>query len=336
MGAPHHKRAEVIHWDVETVMTTVTQWLPAGDSRLGTQYTQGSGGDQSSYHPYGNTAESSAASSTTLATSTTSSSSSVAGAATSVSAAYIPVSSALSSSATVSPISNQQAAVVPVASTTSSTTVSSTSSVIPTSDTPTQTATTQAAYSTPAPASSTPLSSSAPPASSSAASSSGSSGSGTASYLNGHCSGPDNTCSGDLTTYTAGTGTCGFTDSDSDMIVALSRRSWEAVSAKTDYMTGNMLCSFCSKKISITLNGNTQIGTIRDKCDGNQCANVTVSVPTARLEISLIVANVVKANHEYDIDLSTALFTAIGGTAARGRYSPAVNGGNDIVTWYFL
>ena len=263
IGAPHHKRAQVIHWDVETVLTTVTQWLPSGDPRLGhedAQYTQPPGGDHSAYYWNGSPAESSATPSTTLTTSTTPSSSFVDSPTTSAPAAYSLTSSAQAqaSSDPAAPVSEQQAAVVPV--------VSSTSAITSyTSETPTQVATTQAAYVAPAPAFSTAPSSSAAPESSAASYSSGGSDS---SPMLGLCESGD-PCYGDITTYTAGPNACGKVDVDStDDVVALSYRAWEAVNATTDRMTGDTVCSFCQKSISVTLNGVTRSAKVTDKCMG--------------------------------------------------------------------
>ncbi|TFY66990.1 hypothetical protein EVJ58_g1915 [Rhodofomes roseus] len=87
---------------------------------------------------------------------------------------------------------------------------------------------------------------------------------------------------GNATYYETGTGACGYTDSDSDPIVAISHLIYGD--------GGN-----CNQWIQITnpSNGQTQYGHVRDECEG--CA-------------------------QYDIDLSSSLFQSLGEDLSVGRF----------------
>ncbi|KAI0101153.1 RlpA-like double-psi beta-barrel-protein domain-containing protein-containing protein [Daldinia grandis] len=72
---------------------------------------------------------------------------------------------------------------------------------------------------------------------------------------------------GDLTYYTPGLGSCGQTNSETDMVVALS-----PVQFTTDSQA-------CGKKIQIHMGDKTTIATIVDKCPG--CTENSIDVSPA-------------------------------------------------------
>jgi len=88
---------------------------------------------------------------------------------------------------------------------------------------------------------------------------------------------------GNATYYETGTGACGYTDSDSDPIVAISHLIYGD--------GGN-----CNQWIQITnpANGQSQYGKVRDECEG--CG-------------------------QHDIDLSPSLFQSLGEDLSGGRFN---------------
>ncbi|KAI1658768.1 RlpA-like double-psi beta-barrel-protein domain-containing protein-containing protein [Daldinia decipiens] len=91
--------------------------------------------------------------------------------------------------------------------------------------------------------------------------------------------------SGDLTYYTPGLGSCGETNSETDMIVALS-----PVQFTTDSQA-------CGKKIQIHMGNATAIATIVDKCPG--CSDNSIDVSPAVFK-SLAPLTVGRAKIEWD------------------------------------
>ena len=75
-------------------------------------------------------------------------------------------------------------------------------------------------------------------------------------------------CTGDLTTYEVGLGSCGFTNSGTEAVVAISHLLMGSQS------NGNPMCG---KKISITYNGRTETATVVDKCGGCAYGSVDLS-----------------------------------------------------------
>ena len=90
----------------------------------------------------------------------------------------------------------------------------------------------------------------------------------TSSYSGGGGSGSGQSYSGDLTYYTPGLGSCGKTNSGSDMIVAVAEDIMTQFIPSNGNPNDNTLCG---KQITITANGVTQTATIEDTCPG--CAD---------------------------------------------------------------
>ncbi|KAK7750826.1 hypothetical protein SLS62_007225 [Diatrype stigma] len=77
---------------------------------------------------------------------------------------------------------------------------------------------------------------------------------------------------GDLTHYDAGLGACGWTNTASDMIVALAIAQYG-----TDANPNN--AAVCGKQIAINYNGKTVVAEVVDKCWG--CASGDIDVSNA-------------------------------------------------------
>ncbi|UNI20822.1 hypothetical protein JDV02_006874 [Purpureocillium takamizusanense] len=74
--------------------------------------------------------------------------------------------------------------------------------------------------------------------------------------------------SGDITYYAVGLGSCGFNDAGLDMV--------DNIVAVSDKLYDDLGNGICGKKLSITANGKTIIGTVRDKCPS--CAKGSLDV----------------------------------------------------------
>ncbi|KAF2461521.1 RlpA-like double-psi beta-barrel-protein domain-containing protein-containing protein [Lineolata rhizophorae] len=80
------------------------------------------------------------------------------------------------------------------------------------------------------------------------------------------------TFTGDITYYTPGLGSCGFTNSEGDDIVAL------AAGMMTSVSTGNSNNNpYCGKKITIEYEGNTHTAEIVDTCPGCDGASLDLT-----------------------------------------------------------
>ncbi|KAI4141234.1 MAG: hypothetical protein LQ340_007689 [Diploschistes diacapsis] len=98
-------------------------------------------------------------------------------------------------------------------------------------------------------------------------------------------------CTGDATFYAVGLGACGQTSDPSEMIVAVPDQVMGSLSSGSD------MNPLCGKKVSITLiDGVGPVtATVMDKCGG--------------------------CDGPYDLDMSTGLFSALGGDSNAGRYT---------------
>jgi hypothetical protein len=126
----------------------------------------------------------------------------------------------------------------------------------------------------------------------------GDNGHGNTSASSSPPSGGGNTYTGDLTFYDVGTGACGVTNTDSDMICAASMLLYDGFDGYTGANPNNN--PICGKQVAITYGGKTITVTIEDRCVG--CA-------------------------EYDLDLSPAAFNQLADPSV-GRLHGA--------TWQFV
>ncbi|KAI0850833.1 RlpA-like double-psi beta-barrel-protein domain-containing protein-containing protein [Daldinia vernicosa] len=91
--------------------------------------------------------------------------------------------------------------------------------------------------------------------------------------------------SGDMTYYTPGLGSCGQTNSETDMVVALSPAQFAADSQA------------CGKQIQIHMGGKSALATVVDKCPG--CSENSIDVSPAVFE-SLAPLTVGRTQIEWD------------------------------------
>ncbi|KAI4597497.1 hypothetical protein KJ359_004199 [Pestalotiopsis sp. 9143b] len=75
----------------------------------------------------------------------------------------------------------------------------------------------------------------------------------------------------DMTYYAIGLGSCGFDDAGLDLtkpVVAIDYHLWDSVSTATSYGIDQPAHPFCNQEITITYNGKTTTGIVRDRCGG--------------------------------------------------------------------
>ncbi|KAI1362898.1 hypothetical protein F5Y08DRAFT_258264 [Xylaria arbuscula] len=199
-------------------------------------------------------------------------------------------SSTPESTPTVETSTSTQAPPPPPTTTAQSTTSTSSSSTPPPAPTTTSTSTPEpvpepetSTYEAPAETTTTAAAETTPV--SSGGSSGGSSGSADYSYQGvdgafGTSSLDSKDYSGDITYYAPGLGACGYTDSESSLIVALSVDDWAARGSGTNSGVDQPNHPWCNQMITITAaNGNTATAKVHDKCPGCASGSIDVTEP---------------------------------------------------------
>jgi hypothetical protein len=80
-----------------------------------------------------------------------------------------------------------------------------------------------------------------------------------------------NTKSGKMTYYSPGLGSCGYDDSGTDLtgnVVAVDIAFFQSISSLTSYGINEPANPLCDQEITISVNGKTTTGVIRDACPG--------------------------------------------------------------------
>jgi hypothetical protein len=83
-----------------------------------------------------------------------------------------------------------------------------------------------------------------------------------------------------MTYYQIGLGSCGYDDAGLDLtkaVVAIDSKLWDSVSTATSYGIDEPAHPFCNQEITITYNGKSTTGIVRDRCAGCNTNAVDVS-----------------------------------------------------------